>query len=285
MNWIVSSPENIVAFLKKEMRVTHSGKMLRRLLEANFCRVNGKIERFGSVVLKKGDRVSLAPGWDGLSVKKEAPLTLLYENPDFLIVDKPAGWICDEAHCRKSFGSQHFLVHRLDKGTTGALIIAKGNASKEALMELFAERRVEKQYWALVDGLPKEDEGVYQTHLIKKKSYEGQTIWGSSTKGALAITAWRVVARGDRASWIECFPKTGRTHQIRVHMAEMGHPLLVDRQYAKQFRSHHVATRPLLHAKRLKFTFQGEEIEINAPLPEDFSSSLRLLIPQADTFL
>ncbi len=143
-------------------------------------------------------------------------------------------------------------------------------------MEMFERREVAKSYLALVDGIPKDARGTRQSLLVKKGSYEGQTIWGSGQKGLTAITHWKRIAVGNHASLILCEPVTGRTHQIRVHMAEMGHPILVDRQYAKVFRSTLFIQRPLLHAYRLQFTFQGKEIDVIAPIPADLREALSL---------
>jgi 23S rRNA-/tRNA-specific pseudouridylate synthase len=142
-------------------------------------------------------------------------------------------------------------------------------------MELFEKREVEKQYLALVDGIPSEMEGIRKSLLGKKGSFEGQTIWGSGSQGVTAITAWKVVAKGDRASLIQCEPETGRTHQIRVHMAEMGHPILVDRQYSQTYRCPQFFPRTFLHAHRLRFTLEGKLIEITAQLPPDMRHALR----------
>ena len=274
MKWLVKTPENLVSFIQKGVTVPCSGKALRRVLESNLCRVNGKIERFGSTRLQKGDRVELAPDWQDLLVSKELVFPTLYEDDQCLIVDKPAGWVCKD---RKGA----LLVHRLDKETTGALLFAKGRGARDALMELFANRTVEKEYLALVDGLVREDEGIQDTLLSPKRSYQGQTIWGSGPKGQKAVTRWKVLARGNQASLIQCMPVTGRTHQIRVHASEMGHPILADRQYAPSFRCSYFAKRVLLHARRLKF----KEIEAIAEVSEDFRLAVRALIPQAHAFL
>lgn len=278
MKRLVSSPENLVSFIQKEMTLSCSGKFLRRVLEANLCRVNGKIERFGSTKLQRGDQVELAPNWQELLAPKEPVFRTLYEDDSCLIVDKPDGWVCQDR-------TNLFLVHRLDKDTTGALLFAKSRVKRDELMQLFAERLVEKQYLALVDGLPKQKNGVCDSLLSKKKTYQGQAIWGSAAKGARAITHWKVLAYGKQASLIECEPVTGRTHQIRVHLSEMNHPILIDRQYSERFRVSLFIKRPLLHARRLKLLYQGKEIVASAPVPEDMKSVMRSLVPETDTFI
>lgn len=265
--WKVSKKQKLVAFLQKN--IGESGKKIRRMLEANSCRVNGSVERFGSIWLKPGDAVEFFP-----NEKVWKHFSILYENEHLKVVDKPAGWICDPINCKRSFGPEVFLVHRLDKDTTGALLLAKNSQARDELMELFADRSVEKDYLALVDGVLREEEGLRESRLARKKSFQGQTIWGSSLKGDLAITRWKALARGERASLILCQPLTGRTHQLRVHLFEMGHPIVVDRQYAQTFRSNYFAARTLLHAKRLKFIFREEKIEVFSPIPSDLQEGV-----------
>ena len=274
MKWLVPSQQKLVSFLQGHLG-DYSGKFLRKLLEANLCRINGRVERFGSRVVKGGDAVELAPSWKSLLTPKLTTFETFYEDEFLKIVGKPAGWVCTDKEALKTFGPKHYLVHRLDKDTTGLLIVAKSTQSRDQLMELFEKREVEKQYLALVDGVPTEESGVRKSLFAKKGSFEGQTIWGSSSHGLTAVTAWRTVARGKNAALVLCEPETGRTHQIRVHMAEMGHPILVDRQYAKSFRCHLFFQRPLLHAHRLRFSFQGKAIDVTAPVLPDMSDALR----------
>lgn len=274
MKLLVPSTQKLVPFLQGELGA-YSGKMIRKILEANLCRVNGRVERFGSSQVKRGDAVELAPSWKSILTPKLTKFETILEHEAFLIVSKPAGWVCTDSEARKVFGPDHYLVHRLDKDTTGLLIIAKGIRARDQLMELFEKREVKKRYLTLVDGLPREDEGVRSSLLGKKGSFQGQTIWGSCSQGLSGITKWKVLSRGKMASLIQCEPETGRTHQIRVHMAEMGHPILIDRQYAKQFRSSLFVQRPLLHAHALEFIFELQKIEAVSPLPKDFLASLQ----------
>jgi RluA family pseudouridine synthase len=275
LKWQVPSSQNLVAFLQAQLG-DYSGKSLRKMLEANCCRVNGRVERFGSKVLKGGDAVELAPSWKSLLTSKVIKFDTLYEDECLKIVNKPPGWICKDEELTKSFGPGHFLVHRLDKDTTGLLILAKTTQARDQIMELFEQRDVAKQYLALVDGVPKESSGLRKNLLAKKGSFQGQTIWGSSQQGLSAITHWKTMAVGNKAALVACEPETGRTHQIRVHMAEMGHPILVDRQYAKSFRSSLFVSRPLLHAYRLRFSFEGKPIDVTAPIPSDLREAMAL---------
>lgn len=274
MKWLVPKSQKLVAFLQGQLG-DYSGKFLRRLLEANLCRINGRVERFGSRVVVGGDAVELAPSWKSVLTPKLSTLETLYEDPFLKIVNKPAGWVCDPKNALKTFGPGQYLVHRLDKDTTGLLIVAKSTASRDQLMEMFEKREIAKSYLALVDGVPKDTSGERHSLFAKKGSFQGQTIWGSSQQGLTAITHWKRVAVGNNASLILCEPVTGRTHQIRVHMAEMGHPILVDRQYALVFRSKLFVQRPLLHAYRLQFSYSGKAIDLISPLFSDMRDAMK----------
>ena len=262
--------QKLIGFLQEEISSVCSGKMLRRVLEANLCRVNGRIERFGSTQLKKGDIVELASHWQSaISSSAASQFKILYEDDAVKVVDKPAGWVCSEENCLRTF-KNCFLVHRLDKDTTGVLVLAKHKMSRDGWMERFAKREVKKQYLAVVDGIPKEDHGVRESSLVKKKTFQGQTIWGSGHRGLHALTHWRTLATGKDSSLLLCEPVTGRTHQIRVHLAEMGHPILIDRQYSDRFRSSLFARRPLLHAWGLS----AGTLSIQSPMPVDMQEAL-----------
>ncbi|HSX25701.1 MAG TPA: RluA family pseudouridine synthase [Chlamydiales bacterium] len=279
MKWLVSSPQKLAGFLQAQFDGTYSGKQLRRALEANLCRVNGAIERFASTALKRGDTVELAPSWKSILTPNLSGFETLYEDEFLKIVDKPPNWVCNDASALRSFGPKHSLVHRLDKDTTGLLLLAKTPQVRDRLMELFEQREVTKTYLALVDGIPKKEAGRIESFFAKKGSFEGQTIWGSSHAGLTAITDWEKVASGAQASLILCKPLTGRTHQLRVHLAEMGHPILIDRQYAKTFRCRHFIQRPMLHAHRLQFVhpFTQKEMDIMSAMPSDMQGALKEL--------
>jgi 23S rRNA-/tRNA-specific pseudouridylate synthase len=118
VKWLVPSQQKLVSFLQGHLG-DYSGKFLRKLLEANLCRINGRVERFGSRVVKGGDAVELAPSWKSLLTPKSATFETFYEDEFLKIVGKPAGWICTDKEALQTFGQNHYLVHRLDKDTTG----------------------------------------------------------------------------------------------------------------------------------------------------------------------
>lgn len=275
-SWRISDSSRLIDVLVKKFSPMYSARALKRALECNGCRVNGRVERFASQLLKKGALVEftfLAP------VKKPLIPSILYEDEELLVVNKSAGHICQNASFQNLLERKIWLSHRLDKETTGVLLFGKTISSVEKLQELFKHREMKKEYLALVDGIPLEAEGERSSYFIKKGSFHGQTIWQSNScsTGLFAQTAWMLEKRFDAGvSLLRCIPKTGRTHQIRVHLSEMGHPILVDRQYAQKYRSSLPISRTLLHASRLVFEWKGERKMFEAPLPGDFSSALDL---------
>jgi RluA family pseudouridine synthase len=265
-SWQLSSSGRLIDVLRSRFPYVHSARALKRSLEENRCRINGRVERFASARVKRGDRIEYILGTRSTPVP-----AILHEDEQFLVLNKPDNTVCSNEGFSNLLHQKIFLVHRLDKETTGVLLLGKTKCVAEQLTLQFKERSVAKEYLALVDGVPKQSSGEITSHLVKKGTFQGQTIWGSSSQGGLwAQTTWKLLAEfGDR-SLLLCQPKTGRTHQIRVHLAEMGHPILIDRQYAKQFRSPFFATRPLLHAWRLQVFWNGQKHCFEAPLPEEF---------------
>jgi RluA family pseudouridine synthase len=279
MKWLVPETQKLIHFLQNELDSAPSGQTLRKVLEANLCRVNGVIERFGSSEVKKGSIVELSPAWQSVAVQSLSQFDLLHEDEHLMIVNKPIGWVCTDQECLKAFGAKRYLIHRLDKDTTGALLIAKSTEMREAMIKLFKEKQVEKLYYAIVDGIPLDERGCRKTFFAKVGFFEGQTCWGSRPRGLEAETHWKLLSKGKLASLVVCQPITGRTHQIRVHLSEIGHPIIVDRQYARNYRSKFFAKRPLLHAVRISFTHPilGSSIDIKAPIPTDFTDALAAL--------
>ena len=258
----------LLAFLKQRYP-QYSAKAIKRAIDAGKCTVNGRIETFSTALLKKGDRVQIALVEEK---RKELKVTILYEDAYLLICNKPAGLVSEKVPT----GNLQ-LIHRLDKETSGAILLAKSTKAFEAMKALFIKKEVHKDYLALVEGRVKSKEGEISNFLGKKREYEGQSIWGSvhPKKGLRAVTVWKCLKAAPQASLLLCSPLTGRTHQLRVHFSEMGHPILGDIQYGKRSN----APRQLLHAYRLRFChpFTKQEIEVTAPIPEDFVEALQTL--------
>ena len=279
--WRVSRKEagtRLLPFLRKKCPDAPSVKAIKRAIDSKFCTVNHQIETFSSYPLKENDIVRLNEA--AFKTKKsESKIPILYEDKELLIVNKPAGIISDNRLIKSRLSNPQLeLVHRLDKETSGVLILAKTFEAKEKMIALFKRRAVRKLYLAIVDGVMDKDEGKIDNFLGKKKSYQGQTIYGSvdGKKGLRAITLWRVLSRGKTASVVCCEPFTGRTHQLRVHRSGMGHPILGDVQYGKKFICPFKPLRNLLHAYSIVFVHPstGKELKVIAPIPVDFKECL-----------
>jgi RluA family pseudouridine synthase len=256
----------LLPFLRKHCAHLSSVKGLKRAIDTKHVVVNGRIETFSTHPLKVGDTVEIK-----LAEAPSKPITILYEDDALLICNKPAGAVSDN-----SLFPRCHLVHRLDKETSGALIFAKTAQVKEQMIELFRAFKIEKRYLAVVDGKVSKESGTIESNLAKKHSYVGQTIYGSAPTGQRAITLWKCLSRSADASLVECFPKTGRTHQLRVHLKELGHPILGDTQYSRIFHCPYKPTRILLHASHLSFPHPktGAQLDVAAPLPDDFEVAL-----------
>lgn len=281
MEWTVTPEESgskLIVFLADHLKGEYSSRSLKKWIEHNACEINGRTERFASTCVGTGDHVCLQiPSNPSSTLKKLEMPPILFEDDALLICNKPAGINCDEKGIlqfwKKDIPSLQ-LIHRLDRETTGVLLFAKTPLIFNRLVEQFKQFQVKKKYLAVVDGVMEQSRGKIENYLGKKKIYDGQTIWGgvSQEKGLYACTDWETVRKGNKASLVACYPKTGRTHQIRVHMADIGHPILGDFQYAHRFLCPYRPSRILLHAEQIQFRhpINGEEIRVIAPLPDDF---------------
>lgn len=272
MEWVVLPAESglkLVDFLAFKIQL--SKKKIKEHLEHNRCSINGRIERFSNTPLYEGDRVTLQLDFltTVLSNKVEEH-RILYEDDFFIAYDKPSGITCDAQGILSLWPFKGYeLVHRLDKETSGVLLIAKNHEVFNKFVDQFRQYLIKKRYIAIVDGYLEKQKGIIENYLGKKGTFAGQTVWGSvdTSKGLYAVTEWECKERTPDHSVVICYPKTGRTHQIRVHMAEMGHPILGDGQYGRQFISTLKVPRLCLHAESLQFLHPdtGLEMEVTAP--------------------
>ena len=170
-----------------------------------------------------------------------------------------------------SEGARPGIVHRLDKGTTGVILIAKDLKTQERLSELFKERAVHKTYRAIVEGIVRKNEGVIE-ESIGRHPLQRKKMAVVKRGGRESETAYKILQRLDGFTYIEAYPRTGRTHQIRVHLAHIDHPVAGDDVYGKKAK--HIADRPLLHAYAISFPHPSKnlQITIEAPVPEDMVS-------------
>lgn len=280
LHWTVSSEEDkvsLLSFLSNRLEGNYSHRALKKIIEQNTCFVNARVERFSSRIVGVGDEIVLNC-CDLEKKRAEAAISpILYEDEYLIAFNKPTHLKSDledfKNYLSPYISSAFQLVHRLDIHTTGVCLLAKQASVLEFLIEQFKKRTILKKYKALVEGYCRKENGVIESYLAKKCVYQGQTIWGSDKKarGRYAHTAWKRVAASKKASLIECLPTTGRTHQIRIHMAELGHPLIGDLQYnmASHFPyfSHY-----FLHAEELVLIhpLSKKELFLKASFPNAF---------------
>ena len=173
------------------------------------------------------------------------------------------------------------LVHRLDKDTSGALLVARSARSAGHFAKSFSGRTARKIYWAIVVGVPDSSEGTIDAALAKQPGTGGEKMHVDPDHGLPAKTRWRVIDHaGNRAAWIELQPLTGRTHQLRAHMAAIGHPIVGDAKYggADAFLTGGISRKLHLHARRLRLDgTAGNKIDVTAELPPHFAESLATL--------
>jgi 23S rRNA pseudouridine955/2504/2580 synthase len=173
------------------------------------------------------------------------------------------------------------LVHRLDKDTSGALLVARTARAAGHFAKAFSGRTARKVYWALVVGVPSPEEGLMDAPLAKQPGSGGEKMHVDEENGLPARTRWRTIDRaGNRAAWVELQPLTGRTHQLRAHMAAIGHPIVGDAKYGgpEAFLTGGISRKMHLHARRLRIDgLDGKPIDQSAELPPHFAESLATL--------
>lgn len=260
------------SYIRARILPTLSGKAIQTALHMGVCRVNGRLERFASYRINDGDRIQIdMERLAALSELSRSKLQILYDDADIQIVNKPPGIEC----APKNFPGVE-LAHRLDKDTSGVLVLTKTEEAKKHMHALFAGRMVSKIYLAIVHGVPEETEWECKDRLGVIQEIDQQKIYGKTDDGKTAVTHFRLIKPFENYSLMECFPKTGRTHQIRVHAKASGIPIVGDLLYAKEKKLPSHVVRHLLHAHSIEFIhpLSGEKLHIVAPAPEDFEAFL-----------
>ncbi len=269
-----------------------SRSRLQALIKEGYILVQGRQSKPGEK-LREGERIDVeipeaAPTED--AAPEAIPLEILYEDDDLLVLNKPAGMVVHPAagnpdgtlvnallhHCGalSSIGGEQRpgIVHRLDKETSGCMVTAKNDLAHQGLSRQFAGREVLKVYLALASGKFAKPSGMVETEIGRHPVHRKKMAVVENGKGRASRTAYRVLRElgsgGSLASLVECTLHTGRTHQIRVHLKHLGHPLLGDALYGK--RGNH--PRQMLHAWKLGFTHPrtGKPMQFQAPIPDDF---------------
>jgi 23S rRNA pseudouridine955/2504/2580 synthase len=217
---------------------------------------------------------------------------VIYESPDAFVLNKPPGLATQggtktHQHLDRLLdgladgGGRPKLVHRLDKDTSGALLVAKSARSAGHFAKAFSGRTARKVYWALVVGVPDAEQGMIDAPLAKQPGTGGEKMHVDREHGLPAKTRWRVIDRaGNRAAWVELQPLTGRTHQLRAHMAAIGHPIVGDAKYggAEAFLTGGISRKLHLHARRIRIDApEGGVIDVTAEVAAHFAESLSTL--------
>jgi 23S rRNA pseudouridine1911/1915/1917 synthase len=269
-----------------------SRSRIQQLIRSGFVRLNGAITRSHQLV-RTGDQIELTdPPPEKIDTRPEAiPLQILFEDDDLIVINKPAGMTVHPGaghhehtlvnallhHCSTLSGiggkERPGIVHRLDKETSGCLVAAKNDLTHRHLSKQFADRTVEKIYLALVAGKLRKQTDVIE-EKIGRHPVHRQRMSVASPRGRAAKTEYRVLRSNDQASLIECKLHSGRTHQIRVHLHHLGHPVLGDKIYAPRLAKNF--PRQMLHAWKLGFRHPrtGDWKNFEAPLPHDFKGAI-----------
>ena len=265
-----------------------SRSYLQKIIKDGNVLVNGEPKK-SSYRLEDGDEVTAdLPELKSPDIEPEnIPLDILYEDDSILMVNKPKGMVVHPSaghytgtlvnavlwHCQGQLSgingvSRPGIVHRIDKDTTGVLVVCKNDAAHNAVAAQLKEHSITRKYRAIVHGVIKEDEGTVDAPIGRHPT-ERKKMASGVKNGKRAVTHYRVLERFQGYTYVECQLETGRTHQIRVHMASIHHPLLGDTVYGPAKDSHHLEGQTL-HAMVL-----GEYLEVEAPLPEYFENLLK----------
>ncbi|WP_041460221.1 RluA family pseudouridine synthase [Chlamydia psittaci] len=254
-SWVAHHEERLSSFLRSRLP-DHKKHIILDSIRYHGCRVNGRLERFESYRVQPGDCITL-------TVQTRLEPQILWEDEHCCIYNKPSHTSTEDL--AKITGLN--IVHRLDRDTTGCILFAKHASAAHALSELFKKRKIHKQYTALVFGHPKKSSGTLISYTAPKSRRCGAVIFGNTKKnhGKLTITQWSILCAYKQYTLMRCEPITGRTHQIRLHMHTLGHPIVGDVDYGRKEQPKHVF-RPLLHAHALTFTspFSKEKVEVTA---------------------
>lgn len=276
-----------------------SRSFVQKLIESGNVKINGEICFVKKYKVNEGDEIEIdIPQPKELKIEAEdIPLDIVYEDDDVLVVDKPRGMVVHPAagnengtlvnaimyHCGDRLSSingviRPGIVHRIDKDTSGLLVIAKNDSAHESLSRQLAEHTVTRRYEALLFDNLNEDEGTINEPLARDPSNRLRyaVVHGKNSKRA--VTHWKVLKRFGRFTLIEARLETGRTHQIRVHMSYIKHPLVGDMLYGPRKQPFDVSGQ-LLHAKKLGFIHPktGEYMEFESHRPEIFDRVLEKL--------
>lgn len=280
------------AYIAENSSVTRS--FIKKLFDEKLVSVNGKAVK-PSYKTNEGDTIEFfLPDPKPIEAEPEnIPLDIVYEDEDLLVINKPRGMVVHPAagnekgtlvnavlnHCGSTLSAingvlRPGIVHRIDKDTTGLLVVAKNNEAHLKLSAQLSDRTLSRTYYALVHGNIKEDSGSINASLARSAADRKKIAVVS--EGREAITDFLVSERFNKYTLVECHLRTGRTHQIRVHMRYIGHPIFGDKTYGIK-KEEFSARGQLLHAGKIGFIHpaSGKSMSFSAPLPDDFDNILK----------
>ncbi|MDP7068903.1 MAG: RluA family pseudouridine synthase [Candidatus Peribacteraceae bacterium] len=280
-----------------------SRSAIAKAIKGGSVTVNGNVAKKPSQKISEGDTISFTNNQQPTTNNSIDPinqnLEVLYEDDSVMVINKPAGLTVHPGHSMDPdeptllsgirylfeergipFSADSVLVHRLDKPTTGCITIAKDSSSYQKLQKQFEDRSVQKQYLAVVSGVPEHGEATIDAPIGRNLTDRTKMSVLRTSVSREAKTSYRVLDSTDDAALLRCDLHTGRTHQIRVHLSSIGHPILGDTGYgsgeSKKRSEEYPIENLCLHAERIVFASPAisERIEVIAPLPEKFTNAL-----------
>ena len=267
----MEKPEKVrLDILMGECYKSYNRSSLQKFIEFGFVTVDGKIAKKPNQKFERGVKIDLKVP----NMIKNADLIpeVIYEDGNVVVLDKPAGLLSmpRAQYCpEKTLESYGLLVHRLDRDTSGVVILAKSPEVQEFLKKQFQDRTTHKTYYAVVSGRPKLDEAKIDLPIAR--DLKRPTTFRVDPNGKESETYYKVLKSNGKYSLVELKPTTGRTHQLRVHMKYLGHPILGDPLYGDE-----KADRLYLHANKLEITLPGEKrVAFEAKLPKEFEDVFR----------
>jgi len=277
---------------------TISRERLKALIRGGAVEESGRLLRDPATKVRGDEnvRVEVPEPTPAHNEPQDIPLTIVFEDEHLLIVDKPAGLVVHPAagnldgtlvnallhHCGGSLSgiggvARPGIVHRIDKDTSGLLVVAKTDVAHEGLAKQFAAHSIDRRYLAIVTGVPRVSEGVVNAPLARSSTNRKKIAIVEGKRGKRAVTHWKRLHVLKDAALVECRLETGRTHQVRVHMASIGHPLVGDPVYGRSGKTHGKILKELqfhrqaLHATELGFTHPVTKgrLSFTSPMPPD----------------
>jgi len=285
---------------------TISRERLKALIRSGAVESSGKPLRDPATKVRGDEsfRVAVPEPAPAHNEPQDIPLKIVFEDDHLLVVDKPAGLVVHPAagnfdgtlvnallhHCGGGLSgiggvARPGIVHRIDKDTSGLLVVAKTDVAHEGLAKQFAAHSVDRRYLAIVTGVPKSSEGIIDAPLALSSSNRKNIAIVEGDRGKRAVTHWKRVEFLSDAALVECRLETGRTHQVRVHMASIGHPLVGDPVYGRSEKTHGKILKELqfqrqaLHATELGFTHPvtKHRLSFSSPMPPDMQELFNAL--------